>query len=144
MISDYSDCSEKMATVVSNYQSALAKWDNGDETGAEKDLFALTGWSDADAKLETLREEIADDAVAAEDYDTALAYYAKLKDQTEVVTTKITAAPQGKNYQEAVSALDSRNLKTSYAKFVAAGDYYRTNISPGGAPNGKWKKSDCR
>ena len=123
VISDYSDCSAKMATVESNYQAALAKWENGDKTGAETDLVALTGWSDADAKLETLREEIADDAVAAEDYDTALAYYAKLKDQTEAVTTKITAATQAKNYQEAVSALDSSNLKTAYAKFVAAGDY---------------------
>ena len=123
VISDYSDCSEKMATVESNYQAALAKWENGDKTGAEMDLVALAGWSDADAKLETLREEIADDAVTAEDYDTALAYYAKLKDQTAAVTTKITAATQAKNYQEAVSALDSKNLKTAYAKFVAAGDY---------------------
>ena len=122
-ISDYSDSADIMAKVDGDYQSALDLWEQGDKTGAETALIALAGWSDADAKLEALREEIADDAAAAEDYDTALTYYAKLKDQTEAVTAKITDATKAKAYQEAEAALETSSLKTAYAKFVKAGDY---------------------
>ena len=56
-----------IAQVDAKYQSALDLWEQGDKAGAETALVALAGWSDADAKLEALREEIADDAAAAED-----------------------------------------------------------------------------
>lgn len=122
-ISDYPDSAQIIAKADKDYQTAIGLWEKGDKTGAEMALAALAGWSDADAKLEALREEIADDAADAEDYQKALTYYAKLKDQTEAVTAKITNVTKAKVYQEAETALGYSSFKTAYAKFVEAGDY---------------------
>ena len=94
LISGYKDSAEITGKVDSDYQAALDLWEKGDKTGAESALVTLAGWKDVDAKLETLREEIADDAAEAGDYDTALSYYAKLANRTEALEAKVTAATQ--------------------------------------------------
>lgn len=123
-ISDYSDSGEIVAKMDSDYQTAIEHIENGERLKAEAILVHLTGWRDVDSRLETIREEIADQAAEDSDFDTAIAYYTKLRNKTETATKeKIAKATQGKYYQEAVAALESGNLETAYTMFIAAGDY---------------------
>ena len=123
-ISDYSDSGEIVAKMDSDYQTAIEHIENGERLKAEAILVHLTGWRDVDSRLETIREEIADQAAEDSDFDTAIAYYTKLRNKTETATKeKIAKATQGKYYQEAVVALESGNLETAYTMFIAAGDY---------------------
>ena len=122
-ISDYQDSAEKTAKVDADYQAALDLWNKGDKTAAETALEALNGWNDTVAKLEALREEIADDAAAAGDYDTALDYYGRLSAQTDAVIAKTTEARQAGAYQRAAAAFAAGDLENAYQEFTAAGSH---------------------
>ncbi len=122
-ISDYSDSGEIVAKMDSDYQTAIEHIEKGERFEAETILVSITGWRDVDDRLETLREEIADQAMEESDFNTAVAYYNKLNNRTETTEEKLAKATQGKNYQEAVAALESSDLETAYTMFIAAGDY---------------------
>ena len=122
-ISGYLDSTEIMAGMESDYQTAVAHIEKGEKLEAEIILVSLAGWKDVDDRLEKLREEIADDAAQADDFDTAIAYYNKLNNKTEEVEAKLAKVIQRKNYSEAVAALEAGNLESAYAKFTAAGEY---------------------
>ena len=121
-LGDYSDCATIIANIDSEYDAALALWNNGEKLQAEQGLQSLVGWRDVDEKLVALRLEIADDAVKSENYDTALAYYGKVP-STEEIEKKIASASKGKAYQEAVTALEAGKFETAHEKFVAAGEH---------------------
>ena len=121
-IRDYADSAQIADGIDQAYQDALALWSNGDKTGAENALQAITGWSDATEKLEALREEIADDAFAAGDYETALGYYNQAN-QTEQVQSKITETKKRIAYTNAQTDFADGDLLSAYNGFVAAGNY---------------------
>ena len=122
LISGYADSDEIVQQMDADYRAAAEHMANGERTEAEALLEGLAGWKDADALLASVREEMADRAAEAGDYETAIAYYFKL-DETDAIREKRTAAEQGKNYREAMTALEAGKLETARTKLEAAGDY---------------------
>ena len=120
LISGYADSGDIAAGMDADYEAALEHIGNGEKAEAEALLAGLTGWKDTDEKLEQLREAIADEAAEAGDYDTAIAYYSKLNGRTEATEAKLTGAVRGKNYREAMAALDAGDLETARGKLTAA------------------------
>lgn len=123
LISGYSDSGEIVSGMDSDYLTAIEHIEKGEKLEAEKILVNLAGWKDVDDRLDKLREEIADNAVQTDDFDTAIAYYNKLSNKTEEVEAKLAKAIQGKNYSEAIAALESGDLESAYAKFTTIGEY---------------------
>lgn len=121
-LGSYRDSADIVARVDSDYSSALDLWKSGDKAGAETALAALGSVSDASEKLEVLREEIADDAAQAGDYDKALNYYAKIK-QTDSIQAKIDTTQKARAYAAATAALAAGDVSTAQTNFKEAGDY---------------------
>ena len=123
LISGYSDSKEIADGMDSAYQAVLDHIEKGERLEAEAILVKLAGWKDVDEKIETLRHEIADNAVGTGDYDTAISYYGMLSNKTEEVEAMLTVSRQGKSYHEAADALKAGDLETAYTKYIAAGDF---------------------
>ncbi len=105
------------------YRAALERLENGNLAEAEAMLEGLAGWKDADEKLDLVHEKMADRAAEAGDFETAIAYYNQLNNRTDETVTKLIAANKGKNYGDAMAALEAGDMETAYARLIAAGDY---------------------
>lgn len=99
---------------VAHYKKGLHLWESSDKIAAEAELVYVSESYDVAADLEKLRTEIADDAFAKKEYDTALEYYVMLPQTDDL---------KAKEYQLAQTCYDEGAFKQAVAAYEILGQY---------------------